>query len=274
MRQIYLSLLISLGLHGLILLFVPSPLPWRKNSSDLEIVSLTPLIELTEDSPSLPESDISLIPPIQSPLSVPPLDFSSKIPPPPADLPSDLSFEKIPEPPRPKFNPSPPTALPPPPSSPPAQLDIPLPSIPPAAAEVTAPKPLPTIALDPGAYTQEFANIYGELVSKCGVDNVVRLTIPAPDEVVSQVSETIASDVPWLPPVYVPTDILGGLEIVIPVTLVVEGDGSISRRRFISSNLAIIDGIILQTIDGYEGKFPPAPGKCRLVTTRYKFSGN
>ncbi|MFN3360534.1 MAG: hypothetical protein ACK421_03770, partial [Pseudanabaenaceae cyanobacterium] len=156
----------------------------------------------------------------------------------------------------------------------PPQLEIPVPSILPPTAVPSPPKPLPNIALDSIAYTQEFANIYGELVSKCGRDNVLRLTIPAPDEVVSQVSETVVTDVPWLPPIYVPTDILGDLEIVVPVTLVVEPDGSISRRRFVSSNLAIIDGIVLQTIDGYEGKFPPALGKCRLVTTRYKFSAN
>jgi len=262
MDKFYLYLLLSLGIHGLVLWTFPNPLPPTNRQGDLEIIGLLPVLDLP---PNTMEKS-PLPPPVSDPLSVPPLDLTAKIPPPPDDLPIDLSFEKIVDPPAPRFNPPPPKALPPDETSP-------LPP-PPQKEEAPPPKLPSAIALDPAAYTQEFANIYSELTEKCGADHVIRLTIPYPeDEAVSQISETIATDVPWIPPVYSPTEILAGLEITVPVTLVVDSDGQISRRRFISSNIAIIDGIVLQTIDLYEGKFAPLPGKCRLVTTKYKFSG-
>lgn len=267
MKRFVFPLGLSIGIHGLILGIVPNPIQ-SSPSPEIEIIGLTPIVELPVEPPLLNPSKLAVVPPVQDHLSVPPLDLSARIPPPPDDFPIDLSFEKIVEPRPPKFNPTPPVALPPPAENLP-------PSTVPEKEEPPAPKPLPSVALDPEAYTQEFANIYSELVAKCGADNVVRLTIPHPEEeLVSQISESVAGGVVWIAPVYLPKDILTGLEIIVPVTLVVDSDGTISRRRFVSSNLAIIDGIILQTIDLYEGKFEPLPGKCRLVTTKYKFSDN
>jgi len=262
--KFYLALVLSLGIHGLILWTLPNPISNSNSDRDLEIIGLLPIVDLPPATITKPEQ-LPLIPPVSDPLSVPPLDLTTKIPAPPDDFPIDLSFEKIIAPPKPRLDPLPPKALPP--------LDKPPPIPPEPKEEIPDPKPPSPIALDPSAYTQEFANIYSELSTKCGIDNVIRLTIPHPEEeVTSQISEVVAEDVPWIPPVYSPTEILADLEITIPVTLVVDSDGQISQRRFISSNIAVIDGIILQTIDLYEGKFKPLPGKCRLVTTKYKFS--
>ncbi|PLS68292.1 MAG: hypothetical protein CV045_08775 [Cyanobacteria bacterium M5B4] len=107
MKRFVFPLGLSIGIHGLILGIVPNPIQ-SSPSPEIEIIGLTPIVELPVEPPLLNPSKLAVVPPVQDHLSVPPLDLSARIPPPPDDFPIDLSFDKIVEPRPPKFNPTPP----------------------------------------------------------------------------------------------------------------------------------------------------------------------
>lgn len=94
MKRFVFPLGLSIGIHGLILGIVPNPIQ-SSPSPEIEIIGLTPIVELPVEPPLLNPSKLAVVPPVQDHLSVPPSIYLLGFHRPPMTFPSTYPLTRL-----------------------------------------------------------------------------------------------------------------------------------------------------------------------------------